>query len=284
MKHAKILHNNEATWGIANGNDIVLADGTRVKTSEANFLAPVQPTKIIACHLSYKSRCVEYKMKRIPEFPSYFLKPPSSLSHHNATVARPRGCKFLNYEGELGVVMGQRCSNVSVADALAYVRGYVVVNDWGIHDFRHADRGSMLRVKGQDGFCPVGPFLVDAADVNPDDLHLRTFVNGKVVQETHTGDDMLFSAAYQIADLSRLITLEDGDLLLTGTPAHSRPVNIGDVVEVEISGIGRLTNTVIELDHDLVRVGEQPSVSANTLHVALTISEEQAEIDVVKYK
>ena len=79
-------------------------------------------------------------------------------------------------------------------------------------------------------------------------------------------------------------TWEDGDLLLTGTPAHSRPVNIGDVVEVEISGIGRLTNTVIELDHDLVRVGEQPSVSANTLHVALTISEEQAEIDVVKYK
>ena len=134
----------------------------------------------------------------------------------------------------------------------------------------------MLRVKGQDGFCPLGPFLVDAGDVDPDDLWLRTFVNGKLVQETHTRSDMMFSAAYQISDLSRLITLEENDVLLTGTPACSRPVEPGDVVVVEIDGIGRLENTVVELDRVLVPAGDPPAITAQTLHVALAISEEEA--------
>src|SRR5699024_2831168 len=141
------------------------------------------------------------------------------------------------------------------------VKGYTVANDFGVHDFRHADRGSMLRVKGQDGFCPLGPVLVDAADVDPDDLWLRTYVNGSTAQETHTGDDMIFSVAYQIADISRLVTLEENDVLLTGTPANSRPVDVGDVVAVEIGGIGRLENTVVELDRALVPVGEQPRIT-----------------------
>ncbi|MCS7055370.1 MAG: fumarylacetoacetate hydrolase family protein [Thermoflexales bacterium] len=277
MKRALIMHEDVPTWGTLQGDDIVLASGKRVPAAQARYLPPVRPSKIIACHLSYRSRCMEYKMKRIPEYPSYFMKPPSSLSHHGATVARPRGCKFLNYEGEIGVVIGRRCSNVPMEGALDYVRGYVVANDWGVHDFRHADRGSMLRVKGHDGFCPVGPFIVDAADIDPNDITLRTYVNGRVVQEAHTGSDLIFSFAYQIADLSRLITLEEGDLLLTGTPANSRPVNIGDVVEVEASGIGRLTNTVVELERDLVPVGEPPRISANTLHVALAIPEDEAE-------
>ena len=104
---------------------------------------------------------------------------------------------------------------------------YTVANDFGVHDFRHIDRGSMLRVKGQDGFCPLGPATVDLADVDPDDLTLRTFVNGEQVQEGHTGTDLLFPFAYQVADVSRLITLEPGDVLLTGTPANSRPVEPG---------------------------------------------------------
>jgi 5-oxopent-3-ene-1,2,5-tricarboxylate decarboxylase/2-hydroxyhepta-2,4-diene-1,7-dioate isomerase len=135
----------------------------------------------------------------------------------------------------------------------------------------------MLRVKGQDGFCPLGPALADAADVDPERLIIRTFVNGKLVQEGETATDLLFSFAYQIADLSRLITLEPGDVLLTGTPANSRPVEIGDVVAVEVEGIGRLENTVIELERDLESVGELPMVTANTLHVALAIPEEEAE-------
>jgi 5-oxopent-3-ene-1,2,5-tricarboxylate decarboxylase/2-hydroxyhepta-2,4-diene-1,7-dioate isomerase len=181
------------------------------------------------------------------------------------------------------VVNGRRCTNVRLEEALEYVRGYSIANDWGVHDFRHADRGSMLRVKGQDGFCPIGPVLVDAADLDPNDLTLRTYVNGQMVQEGHTSSGLMFSFAYQIADLSRLITLEPGDVLLTGTPANSRPVEIGDVVAVEVSGIGRLENTVVELDRELVPIGEQPQVTAATLHVALAMPEDEAEQRVAEY-
>ena len=211
-----------------------------------------------------------------PQYPSYFMKPLGSVSHHGATVARPHGCYFLNYEGELAVVIGRRCSNVPIARALDYVKGYTVANDFGVHDFRHADRGAMFRVKGQDGFCPMGPVMVDAADLDPADLWLRTYVNGGLVQEAHTGTDMIFSAAYQIADISRLVTLEENDVLLTGTPAHSRPVDPGDVVVVEISGIGRLENRVVELDRELVDVGDPPRITEQTLHVALAIPEAEA--------
>jgi len=277
MKHVRILLDGQPVAGHLEGEKIVLDDGRVVAESSARYLAPVEPGKIIGTHLSYRSRCVEYAMKRMPETPAFFLKPPSSLSYHRAPVARPRGCRFLNYEGEIAIVIGKRCYGIAQDEALSYVRGYTIVNDWGVHDFRHADRGSMLRVKGQNGFCPLGPALVDAADVDLEQLVLRTYVNGNVVQEARVKDDLFFSFAYQIADLARLITLEPGDVLLTGTPAHSRPVEIGDVVVVEVEGLGRLENTVIELDHELEPLGTQPEITGNTLHVALTVPEDKAE-------
>ena len=165
---------------------------------------------------------------------------------------------------------------VGIDDALAHVAGYTCANDVGLHDFRHADRGAMLRVKGQDGFLPLGPELVPAGEFDPEDFTLRTYVNGEVVQEGGAGD-LLFGVAYQLADLCRLITLEPGDVVLTGTPANSRPMEPGDTVEVEIDGLGRLTNTIVDWDVDLSGPGDQPAVSANTLHVALAIPEEEAE-------
>jgi 5-oxopent-3-ene-1,2,5-tricarboxylate decarboxylase/2-hydroxyhepta-2,4-diene-1,7-dioate isomerase len=283
MKHAQILHAGNPVWGVVEGDDIKLQNGAAVHIDAPRYLPPVAPAKIIATHLTYRSRCVEYKMKKLPDFPSYFMKPLSALSYHRAPVARPRGCRFLNYEGEIAIVIGKRCLGAALENALSYVRGYTICNDWGVHDFRHADRGSMLRVKGQDGFCPLGPYLVDAADVDPNNLTLRTYVNGKVVQEANTGEDLIFSFAYQIADVSRLITLEPGDVLLTGTPAYSRPVNIGDVVAVEVEGIGRLENTVVELDRDLISVGDPPKITGATLHVALAIPEDEAERRAAEY-
>ncbi len=277
MRRVRISHQGEPAPGVLAGEEIELDDGTRVGAGEAEWLAPVEPSKIVATHLSYRSRCDEYKMDAPPEAPSYFLKPPSSLSAHEATVARPRGCRFLNYEGEIAVVIGRRCSGVSRADALDHVAGYTVANDFGVHDFRHIDRGSMLRVKGQDGFCPLGPALIDAADVDPAALVVRTYVNGEQVQEGDTATDLLFPFDYQIADVSRLITLEPGDVLLTGTPANSRPVEPGDVVEVEVDGVGRLRNRIVELDRELEDVGARPEVSAQTLHVALAMPEDEAE-------
>jgi 5-oxopent-3-ene-1,2,5-tricarboxylate decarboxylase/2-hydroxyhepta-2,4-diene-1,7-dioate isomerase len=277
MKRVRIEVDGRSLWGSPAGETIEFEDGHQVSEAEARYLPPAEPSKIVATHLTYRSRAEEYRMERLPVVPSYFLKPPSSLSGHRAPVARPAGCRFLNYEGEIAVVIGERCLGAPVRDALRYVGGYTVANDWGVHDFRHADRGSMLRVKGQDGFCPLGPVLVDAEDVDPDDLTIRTYVNGELRQEGHTGRDLLFSFAYQIADVSRLITLEPGDVLLTGTPANSRPVEPGDVVAVEVDGIGRLENTVVQLERDLEPVGDQPAVTANTLHVALAIPEEEAE-------
>ena len=277
MGRVRIEVEGAGVWGTPEGEVIQLEDGSTVAAEGARYLAPVAPSKIVATHLTYRSRAVEYRMARLPVEPSYFLKPPSSVSAHGAPVARPPGCRFLNYEGEIAVVIGKRCLGASVRDALDYVGGYTIANDWGVHDFRHADRGSMLRVKGQDGFCPLGPVLVDAGEVEPDDLTIRSYVNGELAQEGHTGSDLLFSFAYQIADVSRLITLEPGDVLLTGTPANSRPVEPGDLVAVEVDGIGRLENEVVELDRGLEPVGEQPAVTANTLHVALAIPEDEAE-------
>jgi 5-oxopent-3-ene-1,2,5-tricarboxylate decarboxylase/2-hydroxyhepta-2,4-diene-1,7-dioate isomerase len=271
----RVEHAGAPVWGRIDGAEIVLADGERIAEGSARYLAPATPSKIIAVHLTYRSRVEEYAA-RIPPQPSYFMKPPTTLNAHRGVVYRPAGTHFLNYEGELAVVIGTRMKGVAEADALAHVAGYTCANDVGLHDFRHADRGSMLRVKGQDGFLPLGPALVGADAFDPTNFTLRTRLNGEVVQEAQSSD-LLFSVAYQLADLSRLITLEPGDVILTGTPANSRPMEPGDTVEVEIDGIGRLTNHVEELDVDLSGPGDQPETSAQTLHVALAIPEEEAE-------
>ena len=284
MKHAHINHNGTPIWGIVEGDQIKLTDGTSVHVDAASYLPVTNPSKVLAPHLTYMSRCVEYKMANIPTDPHFFMMPSTAVSHHKANVERPKGTKFLNYEGEIAVVIGKKCSNVTVEEALDYVKGYTIANDFGLHDLRHLDRGAMTRVKGIDGYCPIGPFLVDTADLDQNDLILRTYVNGKMVQEAHTGQDLMFSVAYQIADLARHITLLPGDLILTGTPANSRPVEPGDVVEVEVSGIGRLSNTVVETARDLVKVGFQPQITPNTLHVALAMPEDEAEKRVSEYK
>jgi 5-oxopent-3-ene-1,2,5-tricarboxylate decarboxylase/2-hydroxyhepta-2,4-diene-1,7-dioate isomerase len=276
-------------WGLRDGDGIVLEEsagnpGERTVLDEATavYLPPLAatPSKIIAVHLNFPSRVHEYGAREPPE-PSYFLKPPSSLNAHRGEIVRPAGTAYLNYEGEVALIIGSRTRGVRVADALEHVGGYTVANDYGLHDFRHADRGSMLRVKGQDGYCPLGPTVVRPDAIDPENVVLRTIVNGQVVQEG-SSSELLFSYAYMIADIARLITLEPGDVLLTGTPANSRPVEPGDVVEVEVEGIGRLTNTIVEEPVDWLDLRARPEDSAATRHVALAMSEEEAEAGVGK--
>ncbi|HEY3764203.1 MAG TPA: fumarylacetoacetate hydrolase family protein, partial [Gaiellales bacterium] len=250
--------------GTLSGERVRLDDGTELAAADVTFLAPVDAGKIIATHLTYRSRVDEYGA-RVPAEPSYFMKPPSTLNGHGGILRRPRGARFLNYEGEVAAIIGRRMHGVPESEALAHVAGYAPANDVGLHDFRHADRGSMLRVKGQDGFCPIGPGLTAAADFDPTDFRIRTFLNGEVAQDG-TAADLIWPIAYLLADLCRLITLEPGDVVLTGTPAHSRPMEPGDRVAVEVSGLGRLENTVVDWDVDLHGPGEQMQVSANTLH------------------
>ena len=248
------------------GNDLVARDGRRVEEAGAVHLPPCEPTKIICVHLNYASRVAEF-MTKLPPAPTYFHKPITALSAHRADVVRPEPCRWLNYEGEIGIVIGRTCRNVSPADAGHYIAGYTVANDYGLHDFRDTDSGSMLRVKGSDTLCPVGPALVTGWDFHG--KQIRTLVNGEVRQDAST-DEMEWDMHYLVADLARTITLVPGDLVLSGTPAGSRPVVPGDVVTVEVEGLGALTNTVVAGPEPVrADVGAQPSDSEEVVSTAM---------------
>jgi 2-keto-4-pentenoate hydratase/2-oxohepta-3-ene-1,7-dioic acid hydratase in catechol pathway/regulator of RNase E activity RraA len=193
------------------------------------------PSKIIAVHLSYRSRSME--RGRLPLWPSYFLKPPSTLAGDGDAVRRPPWCELLAFEGEVALVIGTRASRVAAADAWGHVRWVTAANDFGVYDLRYADNGSNVRSKGIDGFTPIGPGLLDARTVDPEKIRLRTWVNGELAQDALSGDDLLFSFADIVADISRLTTLEPGDVILTGTPTGATVVRPGDLVEVEVTAV-----------------------------------------------
>ncbi|WP_320773305.1 fumarylacetoacetate hydrolase family protein [Streptomyces sp. CRN 30] len=265
-EYRRILLDGAAVQVTADGDGLVAGDGRRVKADEAHHLPPVVPSKVIAVHLNHRSRVEEFGT-RLPATPTYFHKPTSSLNSHNGAVVRPEGCKYLNYEGEIAVVVGRTARNVSPAEAGRYIAGYTLADDFGLHDFRDTDAGSMLRVKGADTLCPLGPGLVTDWDFHG--KRLRTYVNGRVVQDGST-DEMTWDMHYLVADIARTITLYPGDVLLSGTPANSRPVRPGDVVEVEAEGLGRLTNRIVG-GPTAVRtdVGAQPTESEEVLSTAL---------------
>ncbi len=184
-------------------------------------------------HVAYRSRAME--RGRLPLWPSYFLKPPSTLAADGDPVLRPPWCELLAFEGEVALVIGVRATRVSPADAWRHVRWVTAANDFGVYDLRYADGGSNVRSKGIDGFTPLGPELLDARVIDPERIRLRTWVNGELAQEGLSGSDLLFSFADIVADISRLTTLEPGDVILTGTPTGSTVVRPGDLVEVEVS-------------------------------------------------
>ncbi len=223
METRRILLEGVATTVVRDGDDLVAGDGRRVAIVDATHLPPVVPSKILCVHLNYRSprRGVRHHPALAP---TYFHKPVSALNAHEGQVVRPERCEWLNYEGEIAIVIGRTTRNVSQAQAWDAIAGYTVANDYGLHDFRDTDAGSMLRVKGSDTLCPLGPGLVTADAWDPrDGMRIRTLVNGEVKQDGNTAD-MEWDMAYLVADLARTITLEPGDVILSGTPANSRPV------------------------------------------------------------
>ena len=247
------------------GDSLVAKDGRNFAIQDAHHLPPAIPTKIIAVHLNYDSRTKEF-LTKLPAAPTYFHKPITALNSHNGDVVRPKRCKWLNYEGEIVIIIGKTCKDVSIEEAGEYIAGYSVGNDFGLHDFRDTDAGSMLRVKGADSLAPVGPGIVTDWDFR--NKMIRTYVNGELKQEDNT-DNMEWNMHYLVADIARTITLVPGDMIFSGTPAHSRPVQIGDIVEVEVEGLGRLSNTITE--GHLIRegVGAQPTESEEVISTAL---------------
>lgn len=210
---------------------------------------PDRPGKIIAVHLSYASRADQ--RGRRPAAPSYFFKPSSSVATSGGTIERPAGTELLAFEGEIALVVGSPARRVTAADAWEHVAWVTAADDFGLYDLRANDKGSNVRSKGGDGFTPIGPELIDARAVDPGALRVRTWVNGTLAQDDTTAG-LIFPLPQLVADLSQHVTLEPGDVILTGTPAGSSVVVPGDVVEVEVdapgTGLtsGRLVTTVTQ--------------------------------------
>ncbi len=284
VERRRMLIGGTAFWGtlVEEGTDagrLRLDDGRLVDADTAAYLPPVAPSKIIAVHISYSSRSVETRNKPKPtETPTYFTKPPTSLNGHRGQILKPDDCKYLNYEGEYAVVIGKTCRNVTPDEAWEYIEGFCPALDMGLQDFRDTDQGSMLRVKGADTLLPIGPGLVRG--VNLFEQTLRTYVNGLVVQEAHIGEETVWGPHYVIADLARHITLVAGDVILMGTPCHSRSVDVGDVVECEITGLGRVRGTVTAIDAPraaALGVGHMPTDTPEVRRVALGFDERVPE-------
>jgi 5-oxopent-3-ene-1,2,5-tricarboxylate decarboxylase / 2-hydroxyhepta-2,4-diene-1,7-dioate isomerase len=266
MEIRRILLDGEPAEVTRQGNVLVTSDGRHVPIDDATHLAPIQPSKILCIHLNYESRVKEF-LASLPPAPTYFHKPVTALNAHGGDVVRPPRCRFLNYEGEIAIVIGRECRHVGPDQAGEYIAGFTVANDFGLHDFRDTDAGSMLRVKGSDTLCPLGPGLVTDWDFHG--KRIRTVVNGEVKQEGNT-DEMMWDMHYLVADLARTITLLPGDVILSGTPANSRPIEPGDVVEVEVEGLGTLRNRIVEGEVPVREdVGAQPSASEEVVSTAL---------------
>jgi 2-keto-4-pentenoate hydratase/2-oxohepta-3-ene-1,7-dioic acid hydratase in catechol pathway len=212
--------------------------GAEHPLAQVKLLAPCEPTKIIAIGVNYK---VHARFGHtIPDQPLIFLKPPSAVIGHGDAIVFPEMAGTVDFEGELGVVIGKAACHVSPAEAPGYVLGYTCANDVTARDIQDSE-GHFGRAKGFDTFAPVGPWI--ETELDPSDLLLETFLNGDRKQSASTSD-MAFSVPEIVAFVSRVMTLRPGDLIITGTPDGMGPMSVGDTVEVRIEGIGVLRNTL----------------------------------------
>ena len=224
-----------------------------------------RPGKVVALHLNYPSRIAQ--RGRSPKFPGWFLKAGTSIARSGDAVERPAGTELLAYEGEIALIIGRTARRVRPEEGWSFVSGITAANDWGLYDLRHADKGSNVKNKSGDGSSPLGPAVIAAADLDPAALRVRTWVNGELVQEDTT-EGLVFPFGQLVADLSQLMTLEEGDVILTGTPAGSSVAQPGDVVEVEVDAptapgapsTGRLVTHVTESAHPMADYGHGPQV------------------------
>ena len=230
----------EAVYELAHDAHGGALPGHRVAAlEEVELLAPVRPAKIIALGKNYRDHAAEMGSD-VPSEPLIFLKPPTTVIGPGEPILLPEVSARVDYEGELAVVIGRRARHVPREEALRYVLGYTCANDVTARDLQRKDE-QWTRAKGFDTFCPLGPWIV--TDLDPGRLTVETRVNGEVRQRGNTAD-LVFDVPHLVAYISRVMTLEPGDVILTGTPAGVGPLQAGDVVEVEIEGIGVLRNLV----------------------------------------
>jgi 2-keto-4-pentenoate hydratase/2-oxohepta-3-ene-1,7-dioic acid hydratase in catechol pathway len=249
MKLIRFQYGKRESWGVIE-NDVVrvlreppfgkiLFEGSKIPFSKVRFLPPAAPQKIVLAGLNYRDHARELKMP-IPDEPVIFLKPPTTLIAHKQNILYPSGVTRLDYEAELAIVIKKEARNIPEAGVLRYILGYTCLNDVTARDLQKKDV-QWTRAKSFDTFCPLGPWV--ETEIDPTDLRIRAAVNGEWKQDSRTSV-FIFSVEYLVSFVSRIMTLLPGDVVSTGTPSGVGPVRPGDMVEVEIEGIGRLSNSV----------------------------------------
>ncbi|MBA3593421.1 MAG: fumarylacetoacetate hydrolase family protein [Pseudomonadota bacterium] len=247
MKHARVMHQGQVHSATERDGQLLLNDGTLVAEAAVTWLPPLAPTPrprtILALGLNYADHAKELEFKA-PEEPLVFIKGESTLTGHRQLTRRPADVQFMHYECELTIVVGRSAKKVKRDDAYDFIAGYTIANDYAIRDYLENWYRPNLRVKNRTGCTPLGPWLVDAADIaDPMALALQTTVNGKCMQSGNTRD-MIFDVPFLIEYFSSFMTLQPGDLILTGTPDGVVDCRPGDVVVTSIQGLGELINTI----------------------------------------
>lgn len=250
MRVVRVLFEGDCRYGLADDDTVTLISDEPfaawepegvLSLHEARLLAPTLPTKVVCVGLNYRTHIAEMGHE-MPREPVIFLKPPTSVIGPLQTIPLPDGVGRVDYEAELGVVVGRRTHRASPEEAAANVLGFTCGNDVTARDLQKAD-GQWSRAKGFDGFCPLGPWI--ETDADPSNLSIECFVNGEMRQSARTSD-MLFDPYELVSFASQVMTLVPGDVVLTGTPGGIGPLHHGDTVEVRIGGVGSLVNSVGE--------------------------------------
>jgi 2-keto-4-pentenoate hydratase/2-oxohepta-3-ene-1,7-dioic acid hydratase in catechol pathway len=249
MRLVRFLVQGRTAYGILNNDETVELDGVgyasltstgaRHRTGDVSLLAPCVPTKIVAVGLNYRDHARELGMQ-VPESPILFLKPPTSVIGPGEAIVRPAMSSQVDYEAELGIVIRDRISRIPPEASRDHILGYTCANDVTARDLQKKD-GQWTRAKSFDTFCPMGPWI--QTDLDPGDLLVESYVNGERRQSSRTSQ-FIFGVDHLISFISQVMTLEPGDLIITGTPAGIGPMQAGDEVEVRIEGIGSLKNRV----------------------------------------
>jgi 2-keto-4-pentenoate hydratase/2-oxohepta-3-ene-1,7-dioic acid hydratase in catechol pathway len=253
MRIYRFKHKTKILWGVLKEENLFPVEGSifggfrikekKIPISEVVILPPVKPTKIVAVGRNYRSHANEME-RPIPEEPLIFLKPPSAVVGHNEIIIYPRMAKRVDYEGELALVIKRKARLLEDDDRVEdYILGYTCFNDVTARDLQQKD-GQFTRAKSFDTFAAVGPCV--ATDVDPSRLRLKTFLNGKLKQSSSTGN-LIFPVSYLVRFISRIMTLCPGDIITTGTPAGVGPMSPGDRVDIQVDGIGTLSNTVMKI-------------------------------------
>ncbi len=250
MKIVRATANGRKFTGIVKGDKVGISEGSfyndfsptgeYIPISQIEYLPPCRPSKIVAIGLNYKDHAKEFGSK-LPDEPMLFMKPSTSVIGHGDTIIYPHQSKKVDYEGELAIVIGEKCRNVSEQEAKKYVAGFTCANDVTARDLQRKD-GQFTRGKGFDTFAPIGPVI--ETELEPENLSIKTFLNGKKVQDSSTRL-MIFKPYFLVSFISRIMTLLPEDVIITGTPPGVGSLKTGDKVSIEIEGIGTLENQVV---------------------------------------